>query len=230
MFETDFFKKSFSCFLFILLVFISGCASHSSTTNPAATTYQDLSRINREQAATIQSLNREIQRLNQEINQGTTSHYQDLTQTKAQLENHLQRELQSGNLGISVEDKGLVVTVLDRILFDPGSPYLKPEALITLDKVAAALNEEAADHIVYVEGHTDNLPIHSSRWPSNWELSTARATEVIHYFVSQKGIRPERLAATGYGEFHPVVSNATPEGRMKNRRVEIVISPKKIEA
>ncbi len=81
--------------------------------------------------------------------------------------------------------------------------------------------------MVYVEGHTDNQPIRMSAWRSNWELSTARAMEVVHYFIEAGNLNPRRLAATGYGEFHPVADNGAPEGMSKNRRVEIIVSPKK---
>ena len=78
---------------------------------------------------------------------------------------------------------------------------------------------------VGIEGHTDNQPIKLSGWKTNWELSSSRALSVLHYLVKQKGIAPERLSANGYGEFHPVDSNDTKEGRQLNRRVEIVILP-----
>ena len=77
-----------------------------------------------------------------------------------------------------------------------------------------------------MEGHTDNEPIKYSGWKSNWELSTARATSVLHYLVDDKGVNPKLVKAVGYGEFRPVAANDTPEGRQLNRRVEIVIQPK----
>ena len=125
-----------------------------------------------------------------------------------------------------MQEKGLVVTVLDRVLFDPGRADLRESAFQTLDKVSVILKEQVPDQIVYIEGHTDNQPIRYSGWRSNWELSISRAMEVLHYFTGQDGLDPRRFAVTGYGEFHPLVENDTPEGRMKNRRVEIVVSPK----
>jgi chemotaxis protein MotB len=216
-------------FLIPLLIVLTGCSSTGTVSNQTS-----LEQINRQQSATIQSLNREIQRLNAELKGAAASvpapilNEGDLSQTKSDLESSLSQQVESGDLSVSMQDRGVVVTVLDRVLFSPGSAALKPGSLEALDKVAEVLQGEARDHMIYIEGHTDNVPIHSSGWKSNWELSTGRATEVIHYFMEQKGIDPARLAATGYGEFQPVVSNDTPEGRMKNRRVEIVISPKKI--
>ena len=81
--------------------------------------------------------------------------------------------------------------------------------------------------MIYVEGHTDNDPIRHSGWKSNWELSTARSTEVIHYLAEQANVEPQRLVAAGYSEFHPVAVNDNPAGKQKNRRVDIIISPRK---
>lgn len=207
----------FFILLALLLPLFSGCSHHDT----------DLVRINREQSATIKSLNAEIQRLNTELDQVLQSR-SDLAKAKSEMEKKLQGEMENGDLSVSMQDRGLVVTVLDRILFDSGKAELKVSSEETLDKVAGILQSKVPKHMIYVEGHTDNQPIRRSAWRSNWELSTARATEVIHFFSEQKGISPERLAAVGYGEFHPVTENDTAGGRLKNRRVEIVVSPKKI--
>lgn len=210
-----FLKPHFFCFT--LSAVLLGCSEKAS----------DLEAINRQQAATIQSLHHEVGRLNAELESLLESR-QELVNAKSELEKKLREELASGNLSVALQDRGLVVTVLDRILFDSGKAELKPSSLKTLDKVAEILTREVKKNRVYVEGHTDNVPIRHSGWRSNWELSTARATEVIHYFVDIKRLEPRRLAATGYGEFHPVAGNNTEKGRLKNRRVEMVISPKKI--
>jgi chemotaxis protein MotB len=94
-----------------------------------------------------------------------------------------------------------------------------------LDKVSAVLKDNMAQFNIGIEGHTDNIPIKHSNWKSNWELSTARALSVLHYLEKNQGISPERLSAIGYGEYRPVASNETNEGRKQNRRVEIVILP-----
>lgn len=140
----------------------------------------------------------------------------------------MRQELAAGSTSLSMQSRGLVVTVLDRVLFDSGRAELKESSLPTLDKVITILTDRVQDNKVFIEGHTDNVPIRYSSWRSNWELSTARATEVIHYFVEERGLNPKRIAAVGYGEFNPIASNDSPEGREKNRRVEIVISPQKI--
>lgn len=193
------------------------------------TTDKDLERMNQQQAQTIQSLQSEIGRLNQELEELIEAR-QRLAGAKSELERRLKDEMEAGNLSVTMEERGLVVTVLDRVLFNSGKAKLKTGSHGTLGKVAEVLSQKVSGHVVYVEGHTDNEPIKYSGWRSNWELSTARATEVIHYFINEQNFDPKRLVATGYGEFQPVMTNDTTEGRMKNRRVEIVISPKKVLA
>jgi chemotaxis protein MotB len=121
-----------------------------------------------------------------------------------------------------IERRGLVVRVLtDKVLFDSGQADLKPAGLPLLTEVAKLLNLDPT-HPIIVEGHTDNVPISSTLYPSNWELSTARATTVVRYLISQ-GVSAARLGAAGYADLHPVASNATAAGRQLNRRVEIVL-------
>jgi len=186
--------------------------------------YEDLSR---EQARVIANLNQEVSRLQDDLNRLKESKG-DLERAKAELESKLKQELADGGLSLAMGERGLVVTVLDRVLFDSGKAELKESAKLTLEKVSGVLKSRVPMHLVYVEGHTDNDPIRYSGWRSNWELSTARATEVIHYFIESQGVRAERMIATGFGEYHPVASNETLEGKARNRRVEIVISPKKL--
>lgn len=144
-----------------------------------------------------------------------------LSQIMAELEGKLKG---MEGVSLSMEERGLVITFLDEILFDSGKAKIRSEAFPALDKVSSVITEKAADLNVGVEGHTDNEPIKFSGWKSNWELSTARATSVLYRLV-EKGVLPSKLSATGYGEFHPVASNDTAEGRRKNRRVEVVILP-----
>lgn len=123
-------------------------------------------------------------------------------------------------------EKGLVITVVGDMLFDSGKSKIREEAYPLLDKVAYVLKENMAGFNIGIEGYTDNVPIRHSNWKSNWELSTARSLSVLHYLVKEKGISPQRLSAIGFGEYRPVASNETKEGRSLNRRVEIVIQPK----
>jgi chemotaxis protein MotB len=122
----------------------------------------------------------------------------------------------------TVEHRGLVVRVLtDNLLFDSGSATLQPQADSLLDQVAQLLNLDKS-HPITVEGHTDNQPISSAQFPSNWELSTARATTVVRFLIS-RSVSASRLGAVGYADLHPIASNATAIGRAQNRRVEIVL-------
>jgi len=151
---------------------------------------------------------------------------EELKQALAELQNKLKGEIDSKQVTVGMEDRGLVITFVDEILFDSGKTVVKSSAYDVLNRVANILKDNVADKNIGVEGHTDNVPIKYSGWKSNWELSTARATSVLHYLVDNCTIAPERLQATGYGEYRPVASNLTSDGRQKNRRVEIIILPK----
>ncbi|MEW6170316.1 MAG: flagellar motor protein MotB [Candidatus Omnitrophota bacterium] len=154
------------------------------------------------------------------------SHQLDLlAQTKTLLEERLKKEIADKEVRIEMLEKGLVVTFVADVLFDSGKAKIRPEAYVALDKVAKVLLEHVPNNNIGVEGHTDNDPIKYSGWKSNWELSTARALSVLHYLVDDKGLSPARVSAIGYGEYRPVDTNDTKQGRKLNRRVEIVIFP-----
>lgn len=119
----------------------------------------------------------------------------------------------------SIEERGLVISIQDTLLFESGAAVITPKAREILDKINNVL--ASAPNYIKVEGHTDNLPINTSRFPSNWELSVLRATNVVH--IMQEIIPAEQLSATGYGEYRPLTSNDTEAGRARNRRVDLVI-------
>ncbi len=206
-------RKYYWLFILAAALSMTGCAHN-----------KDLERKNQDQQAIIADLNKEIDKLNQELENLSKSN-DDLARTKSELERKLRGELSAGDLQLAMQDRGLVITMLNKVLFTSGKAELLDTAQITLAKVAAILNERVPDKAVYVEGHTDNVPITRSGWRSNWELSTARSTEVLH-FLEDQGVSSSRLVASGYSEFQPVADNATAEGRQKNRRVEIIVSPK----
>lgn len=131
-----------------------------------------------------------------------------------------QQEL-DGLVYMVMEERGIIVRFADRVLFDLGKAELKEEAKEVLGRIGSLLSR-LPNH-VRVEGHTDNLPIKTATFPSNWELSTARATSVIRYLIEDSGLRPNMLSAAGYGEYRPIETNATEAGRAANRRVDIVI-------
>lgn len=131
----------------------------------------------------------------------------------------------TNDVQITLEERGLVVSFMDKVLFDLGEATLRPEAKTVLKDVAAVLKTLPND--IRIEGHTCDLPIHSAAFPSNWELSTARATSVLRYLVESLGMEPSRLSAMGYGEYHPKVPNDSEKHRALNRRVDMVILAEK---
>ena len=135
-----------------------------------------------------------------------------------------ENNLESG-ITVSIEDRGLIIRLKDNVLFDPGKADLKPESKEILFSIAEILQkEEFVDKSIKVEGHADTTPVNpADGYPTNWELSTARATNVLRYLVEENNIEGERISASGYSYYKPVVANDTPENKSKNRRVDIVI-------
>jgi chemotaxis protein MotB len=141
------------------------------------------------------------------------------------LEEEMRAALESRDVTISQLQGKLTVNILDRVLFDSGEAEVKPSGEAVLRKVAAVLAQHP-NLKVHVIGHTDNIPIKPAarlRFPSNWELSTARATAAVRFLSEKGGVDPKRLGALGYGEFRPIADNATTEGRARNRRIAITI-------
>src|SRR3954464_5133325 len=138
-------------------------------------------------------------------------------------------EAQAAKLGLRqkvtthVTERGLVIDILtDNLLFNSGAAQVKPAGTKLLDHLAPVLRTQAGDHHVVVEGHTDSIPIRGSVYPSNWELSTARASAVVRALITMR-LPPRRLEASGRAYLKPAASNSTPIGRAHNRRVEIVL-------
>ncbi|MFI5316142.1 MAG: flagellar motor protein MotB [Myxococcota bacterium] len=150
-----------------------------------------------------------------------------LSGTYRGLVDSLQAELKKGQVEIEELRGQLHVRAVDQILFDSGSAEIKPEGRKVLAKVAAGI-KSVTDREIDVAGHTDNVPIHTQRFPSNWDLSAARALTVAK-FLASAGVAEKSLAATGYGEQRPIASNDTAEGRHRNRRIEIVLAPRSVE-
>jgi chemotaxis protein MotB len=146
-------------------------------------------------------------------------------QTHTSLEDEMRAALESKDVTISQLQGKLTVNILDRILFDSGEAELKPDGATVLRKVASILAQHP-NLKIHVIGHTDNVPIKAAarhRFPSNWELSTARATAAVRFLTESAGVDPRRLGAVGYGEFRPVADNATADGRARNRRIALTI-------
>ena len=144
-------------------------------------------------------------------------------QLKQQIDSYARAHGLTDKLETTIARRGLVIRLLtDNVLYDSGSATLNPQSRPLLDRIAQLLRTEF-DHPIVVEGHTDDQPIASGQFPSNWELSAGRATAVVRYFIRDH-VAPGRLAASGYGANHPLTSNATADGRSRNRRVEIVLT------
>lgn len=130
-----------------------------------------------------------------------------------------------GKVRVRQEEEGVRITMQSPVLFDSGKAKLRQGSSPVLDEIIKLMKE--SPNMVVVEGHTDNVPINTPEFPSNWELSTARAISVARYVFQTGNLEPSRFTVAGYGEYHPVATNDTPEGRQENRRVEILL--KKLE-
>jgi chemotaxis protein MotB len=125
------------------------------------------------------------------------------------------------DIGVTYTKEGVVITLENTILFESAVADINPRAFPVLDKIAAIIKKTSKP--IRIEGHTDDDPIHTEMFPSNWELSTARAVNVVKYFVESGKIPPQRLSAVGYGEAKPIFPNDTSDHKARNRRVEIVL-------
>ncbi len=154
-----------------------------------------------------------------------------LNQTREDLAKSLQAEIAKGDIRIQQVRDRLTINMVDRVLFDSGKAEVKPAGLNVLKQVSDVL-VKIKDKQIRIEGHTDNVPISArlrEQFPTNWELSTARATSVIRYLVEKGGVDPHNLTAVGYADTRPISSNDSDEGRSANRRIEIVLFPKDIQ-
>ncbi len=156
-----------------------------------------------------------------ELGQATA---QDFRQIKAAIEENLKRYGAQNKVNVDVTKRGLVVSLKEAGFFDSGDDTVKQESLPLLAMVGRSLSGYA--NPVRIEGNTDNVPIHSARFRSNWELSTARATNIVHYLIENYRFQPGKISAVGYGEFRPMADNGTELGRARNRRVDIVLLAK----
>ena len=150
-----------------------------------------------------------------------------LKNTYDELVEDMKEEIAQGQIQITRMADRLNVSMVDRILFPSGEANITPEGVKILERVGKVL-KEAQGKTIRVEGHTDNVAISDrlkAKFPTNWELSTTRATNVVRFLQDKVGIEPARLLAVGLAEYHPVVSNATAKGRAQNRRIEIGLIP-----
>jgi len=143
---------------------------------------------------------------------------------KRLLEEQIQIPLTEGgekNISVITDERGIVIRIMDMAFYDTGKADLKEKARETLDKIIPVIKSIPND--LRIEGHTDNVPISTYEFKSNWELSARRATEVVRYLIENGDIQPRRISAAGYAEYRPVATNDSPANRALNRRIEIII-------
>ncbi|KRQ87049.1 Motility protein B [Caloramator mitchellensis] len=174
--------------------------------------------VNSNPGVEIETKDRQPGKVNLEVQKGETQKVYN------QVKEFVQKNNLEAKITVREDIKGVVIELQEKILFDSGRSDIKPESLPLLTKISQLLS--VFNNEIVVEGHTDNVPINRGYFQSNWELSADRAVKVVRFLVENKGVSPERITAVGAGEFRPIASNATPEGRQKNRRVNILIVTK----
>lgn len=184
-----------------------------------------------ETLARLNSLREELTRAEQE-KESLRLEKEKVAEAHSAMEKQMREALESRDITISELQGKLTVNILDRILFDSGEAVLKPQGEKVLEQIATVL-AQYPNRQIHVIGHTDNVPIRAgarSRFASNWELSTARATAAVRFLSEKAGVDSRRLGAVGYGEFHPLAENNTAEGRAKNRRIALVVLSEEMQA
>lgn len=151
----------------------------------------------------------------------TRADEKDFRQIKSSIEAYLVKQGAQNKVDLTITRRGLIVSLKEAGFFDSGQAQIKPGAHELINTIAEAVSQY--NNPLRLEGHTDNIPISSAQFPSNWELSTARAVNGLKYLIKNFDVDPAKISAIGYAEFRPLADNATPEGRAKNRRVDLVM-------
>jgi chemotaxis protein MotB len=197
-----------------------GVFETSNTKMPLSTSeampFQDVQAV--ENVVRTQDLQRFVQRPSGALSNTVIP---GVTDIQSEIEKALAPEIQRHVVELSSRREGLVISLREIGFFESGSASLRSSSQDAVDRLAQILGTR--DEMLRIEGHTDNIPIHNAQFQSNWELSTARAIELIQTFIARYHFSPDRLAAAGYAQYHPVDSNGTAEGRAHNRRVDIVV-------
>lgn len=151
----------------------------------------------------------------------TRAEEKDFRQIKSSIEAYLVKQGAQNKVSLNITRRGLIVSLKEAGFFDSGQANIRPDAYELINTISEVMTQY--NNPLRVEGHTDNVPINSSQFPSNWELSTARATNGLKYLLKHFDVDPDKISATGYAEFRPVADNTTTEGRGRNRRVDLVM-------
>jgi chemotaxis protein MotB len=205
--------------------------------NLSRTARQEMAALNHEKTelvGRVQSLEARVAELSKQIedtiaksSKEKEEEIQHLASAHDQLVKELQAEIENKEIQITQLADRLSVSLVDKILFPSGEAEITPAGLKVLERVGNII-KNVQDKIIRVEGHTDNVPIHprlQKQFPTNWELSTARANNVVRFLQDKVGMDPGRLQAVGLSQYHPIASNETATGRSQNRRIEIALLP-----
>ncbi len=216
-------RDVFRWVLFLVFVlFIYGCAGNRKALEEQVAYQTDtINELQKENTALKSRLSETEAQLQQSAQQPSPAvNVENLRST-------LEAQLRGKGVGVKVRDGEVVLSLPATKLFEPGQFTLKPQARTLLTDVSRAIKTQAPTAMVRVEGHTDNQPIRKQkdRFKSNWELSAARASSVLHYLVEKCNMSPKKVYLAGFGEYQPVGNNKTSSGRQLNRRVEIVVIP-----
>lgn len=152
---------------------------------------------------------------------GDAAHTAAPPDARREIERALNEDLAAHRIQLTEDRRGLVLSLPEAGSFPAGSADMSGAAGQVMTRLSSAL--QGLPNTIRIEGHTDDTPIHTARFTSNWELSTARATEVVQFLIQQGGLAPDRMSAAGYGAFHPLADNASPDGRARNRRVDVIV-------
>lgn len=220
--------NAFSTVLIILMVLLLGVAGYYYLDRivPMQRNYEQVQDKNKELAFQIEQLERRLDEKSRE----TSEKVEEINQIKDTYEDlvgGLKEQVEKGEITITRMADQLNVKIVDRIIFPSGKAELSPDGIQVIKRVGDILNN-AQDRFIKVEGHTDNVPIHPNLqdvFPTNWELSVTRATNVVRFLQDEVGIDPKRLEAAGRSEYKPIASNKNSQGRMRNRRIEIQLLP-----
>ena len=237
------FKKLLFIALCLTLIFVSACVSkkeyvalETKSNQTQAQLEQEIGDLraqvskltteNNRHLDTIEGLKTELEQEKRAVKQKERE-VSELDKTRKEIESSLKEQIAQKDIKLEEIEGKLKVTFVDKILFDSGSVMIKPKGQEVLLKLADSFRD-SEDQNIAVEGHTDDVQIGSAlldRFPTNWELSTARSTAVVRFLQEKGNIAPGRLTASGFSYFRPVATNETPEGRKQNRRIEIILVP-----
>jgi flagellar motor protein MotB len=161
--------------------------------------------------------------------QGKKTHAdeQEFKKLKEQIQAIIKEKGAGGQVVLNIDERGLVISLKDTEFFESGQATVRRGATPLLNNIVSAIDKYTNG--IRIEGHTDNIPIQTAAFPSNWELSTGRATNIVQYMIGNHAFSPDKLSAIGYGEYRPIADNSTPAGRQKNRHVDVVLLSEKGE-